>query len=305
MSNHPALSEVIESIGHPEIFDTLLAYLQARLPHCQAIVASFDAGSDQMRILAHTSGTAQRMALDDYSRSTHILDPFNFYMNKGRESVVLRAQDLPPPDRKRLERYKSIGVPIVLDNSEHFNYRTRNWYPRMDELRLKFGLIDEVTLQIALFRNLQHGGFERESVQKLSAMLPALKSAIQLHSFCDRTSGDGKSGRGESDVGTGRTAHGVAPTPRQLDVFRWWAAGKTLEDIATILGIKRRTVRYHMEKARELYGYSTVQQTAVRIAQDYNLDPLTGSLPQPDQRGARFPDHDNLRRMVLKEEWVA
>lgn len=60
----------------------------------------------------------------------------------------------------------------------------------------------------------------------------------------------------------------------QLECIQWAVAGKTLEDISTLTGISRRTVRYHIEEARRRYGYATREQTLVRAAKDYHLDPL-------------------------------
>ena len=62
----------------------------------------------------------------------------------------------------------------------------------------------------------------------------------------------------------------------ELEVLKWAAAGKSLKDIAEITGIKYRTVRYHLETARDKYGYATIQQTIVRASLDYGLSPLGG-----------------------------
>lgn len=60
----------------------------------------------------------------------------------------------------------------------------------------------------------------------------------------------------------------------QLECIRWAVAGKTIEDISVLTGLHYRTVRYHMEQARQRYGYATMRQTLARAACDYNLDPL-------------------------------
>ena len=66
----------------------------------------------------------------------------------------------------------------------------------------------------------------------------------------------------------------VSLKPRELEVIRWAAAGKTLAEIAMITGLAYRTVRYHLERARKRYGYATTQQTIVRAAIDYQIDPM-------------------------------
>lgn len=80
-----------------------------------------------------------------------------------------------------------------------------------------------------------------------------------------------------------RTAGAPAPMDRarplsrvQLDILRWAAAGKSYHDIADIVGVTPRAVRYHLEHARSRYGFATVMQTVVQAAKDYDFDPLLG-----------------------------
>lgn len=65
-----------------------------------------------------------------------------------------------------------------------------------------------------------------------------------------------------------------ALTAVQLDCLRWAAAGKTYQDIADILEINPRTVRFHLQNARARYGFATVTQTVVQAAKHYDFDPL-------------------------------
>lgn len=61
---------------------------------------------------------------------------------------------------------------------------------------------------------------------------------------------------------------------RQFECLRWAAAGKSYEDIGDILRISERTVRYHLNNVRDLFGFSTVIQAIVHVAKQYDLDPL-------------------------------
>lgn len=62
--------------------------------------------------------------------------------------------------------------------------------------------------------------------------------------------------------------------PDELEVMRWAVAGKTVEDIAAITGLRTRTVRFHLDRVRRRYGFATVRQTLVKVAIDYRLDVL-------------------------------
>ena len=66
----------------------------------------------------------------------------------------------------------------------------------------------------------------------------------------------------------------VSLTPHQISCLRWAAAGKSYEDIGAIMGITERGVRYHLNGARDRYGYATIMQTIVTAAKRYDFDPL-------------------------------
>jgi DNA-binding CsgD family transcriptional regulator len=71
-----------------------------------------------------------------------------------------------------------------------------------------------------------------------------------------------------------RTPGGARLSPKQIECLRWAAAGKTYRDIAEIVGVSLRTVRYHLENARTQYGFATITQTLVQAAKDLELDPM-------------------------------
>lgn len=64
------------------------------------------------------------------------------------------------------------------------------------------------------------------------------------------------------------TMHRKAPTatltPRQREVLGWRSAGKTVGEIATILGITSATVEKHMRLAREALGVETTPQAVLK-----------------------------------------
>jgi DNA-binding CsgD family transcriptional regulator len=54
---------------------------------------------------------------------------------------------------------------------------------------------------------------------------------------------------------------------RELDCLKWTAAGKTAWEASVILGISERTVRFHLNAARDkLKCTTTVQAVAKAIA---------------------------------------
>lgn len=74
----------------------------------------------------------------------------------------------------------------------------------------------------------------------------------------------------------GQNDNAVELSERQVACLRWTAAGKSYRDIGDIMGLSERTVRYHLEVARQQYGFSTIMQTVVQAAIQYDFDALGG-----------------------------
>ncbi len=62
-----------------------------------------------------------------------------------------------------------------------------------------------------------------------------------------------------------------ALSPRQTEVLRLAAEGRTISEIAELLGLHRRTVDDHMTKARETLGVGSTLQAAVRATKQRQI----------------------------------
>lgn len=109
----------------------------------------------------------------------------------------------------------------------------------------------------------------------------------------------------------------VALKPREIECVRWAVTGRTLAEIAGIMRLAYRTVRFHLDSARARYGFSTNQQLFVQAAKDYGLDPentpgtirrertvvalppLRRMQPLWDERRATFDRRVDDRRQVI------
>lgn len=60
----------------------------------------------------------------------------------------------------------------------------------------------------------------------------------------------------------------IIVSAREIDCLKWMAAGKTAWEVSTILGISERTVRFHLNAAREkLQCTTTTQAVAKAVSQ--------------------------------------
>lgn len=65
-----------------------------------------------------------------------------------------------------------------------------------------------------------------------------------------------------------RDSRGTIPlTPRERECLGWAARGKTAEEIATIIGVKRRTVYFHLDQARTRLQASSVAHCVAEALQ--------------------------------------
>ena len=60
---------------------------------------------------------------------------------------------------------------------------------------------------------------------------------------------------------------------REAECLQWLAAGKTLGEAATIIGISERTLRFHVANARERLGVATTIQAVVAASLVYGFHP--------------------------------
>jgi LuxR family transcriptional regulator len=67
-------------------------------------------------------------------------------------------------------------------------------------------------------------------------------------------------------------------TPRQREVLEWVGDGKTMQDIAAIMGVTAATVEKHLRLAREALGVETTAQAVLKAShknQIFVTDPIT------------------------------
>ncbi|SPE20752.1 Regulatory protein, LuxR [Burkholderiales bacterium] len=60
---------------------------------------------------------------------------------------------------------------------------------------------------------------------------------------------------------------------REIEVLTWSARGKTSDEIATILGLSKRTVDFHMDNARAKLGVATRTQAVVKAVSGRLIEP--------------------------------
>jgi DNA-binding CsgD family transcriptional regulator len=68
------------------------------------------------------------------------------------------------------------------------------------------------------------------------------------------------------------SANEMLISARELDCLKWTAAGKTAWEASVILGISERTVRFHLNAAREKLDCATTTQAVAKAIMDNLID---------------------------------
>ena len=110
-------------------------------------------------------------------------------------------------------------------------------------------LLIEGDVLVSFVLNRSRSDFSDRETEWLDLVRPHL-----ARMYCDASTRGGEILRSSAPadvLAVARRAFGVAwaLTPRESDVMRWLAAGKTNRDIGAILGISARTVQKHLEHA--------------------------------------------------------
>lgn len=61
------------------------------------------------------------------------------------------------------------------------------------------------------------------------------------------------------------SAEGISLSRRQMQCLEWAARGKTVAEVADLLGIKRPTAKYHLDRAKAKLGVKTNTQAAIEF----------------------------------------
>ena len=67
--------------------------------------------------------------------------------------------------------------------------------------------------------------------------------------------------------------HSVSLSDREVEVLTWSARGKTSGEIASILGLAKRTIDFHVDNARAKLGVATRIEAAVKAATGGIIEP--------------------------------
>jgi DNA-binding CsgD family transcriptional regulator len=216
-----------------------VARLRRLVPSDLTTLSICDLATNHRAVVSDAPSPLSRTQIEAFDRHFHE-HPLVRAHGRNRAATTHRMSDLVPLARLRRtplfnEYYRPLGIAHVVAVPVHV---------RGSEL-------------VSFVLNRAGRDFSERDRDCLELMRPHLGGLFRL-------SRELESARGAWGVPAPASGDGAGVTPRERDVMRWLAAGKTDRDIADILGISRRTVHKHLQRIYEKLGVETRTAAAVR-----------------------------------------
>jgi PAS domain S-box-containing protein len=162
-----------------------------------------------------------------------------------------------------------LGPTLSATESVGMEDRIKDWYGRMhpdDHIRVRKKWLEWLPSKLPFETNFRVRDVSGHWRQVRSAAKPSFDSAGQVESWIglitDCADQSPQVQKGDESPHSPLLAK---LTAQQLDLLTWAAAGKSNTDIATITGLSRRGVEYHMEQILKKLGVASKAQAAALL----------------------------------------
>jgi DNA-binding CsgD family transcriptional regulator len=240
---------LIDAAGARRSLDLLFEALARAVPFEMVSVLVYR-GRGRPVALYDTFDTVEyRKGLDNYLRSSYVLNPcYQAYLG-GLRSGVMRIRDLVTAGNARLPE----GGPVMLSAEEEIGYVTLGWPPNREELLLVAPLPNDEVAEVGFLRARSKGGFSDAHVERLRQIHPVVTAVIRRY-----WQKQADAGEPDSRIDTAFENFGKAQlSARERDVVRFVLQGHSSESIGLHLGISVTTVKTHRKNAYAKLDIST------------------------------------------------
>ena len=239
------LAQMIDHIDSDELPDSLIAGLAVLISFSMATIFILRGQSRPICIFENFPESVNKIGIENFVNGTYVLNPvYRAHLN-GIKQGVYRIRDLAPDDYFSsgfTETHKVIAAP-----DEEIAYMTEGWPRGFEELDIAVP-IDDVTIEIDLYKKYEDGGFSEADIDKLSSQMPVIGAIArkfwQLHSDNlapnprDNSINDIYDGFGASEL-----------TRREREVIQYVLRGHSSGSIALNLDVSVTTIKTHRKRA--------------------------------------------------------
>ena len=239
------VARIIEQIDNDKLPDQLVTGLSTLIPFSMATIFILRGQSRPICIFENFPDSVNKIGIENFVDGTYVLNPvYRAHLN-GIKQGVYRLRDLAPDD------YFSSGFTethkVIEVSDEEIAYMTEGWPRGFEELVITVP-IDDVTIEIDLYRRYKDGGFSQADIEKLSSRMSVI-GAITSKFWQLRSDNLAPNPRDNSindiydDFGAG------VLTRREREVIQYVLRGHSSGSIALNLEISVTTIKTHRKRA--------------------------------------------------------
>jgi DNA-binding CsgD family transcriptional regulator len=241
--NH--LARMIDQVDSEELPGQLIAGLTALISFSMSTIFILRGQSRPICIFENFPDSVNKIGIENFVSGTYVLNPvYRAHLNDIIQGVY-RLRDLAPDDYFSsgfTETHKVIEAP-----DEEIAHLTEGWPRGFEELVLAVP-IDDVTIEVDLYKRYKDGGFSQADIENLSLHMPAIGAITrkfwQLHSdILAPNPRDNSINDIYDDFGTDVLSQ------REREVIQYVLRGHSSGSIALNLDISVTTIKTHRKRA--------------------------------------------------------
>lgn len=239
------LANIIEYVDSDELPGQLVTGLSTLVSFAMATVFILRGQSRPICIYENFPDTVNKIGIENFVGVTYVLNPvYRAHLN-GIKQGVYRIRDLAPDD------YFSSGFTethkVTADPDEQITYMTEGWPRGFEELDIAVP-IDDVTIEIDLYKKLEDGGFSDFDIEILSSRMPVIGAITRK--FWQLRSDNLAPNPRDSSINEIYDSFGASELPnREREVIQYVLRGHSSGSIALNLDVSVTTIKTHRKRA--------------------------------------------------------
>jgi DNA-binding CsgD family transcriptional regulator len=239
------VARMVDHIDSDELPAQLVAGLSALNSFSMATIFILRGQSRPICTFENFPESVNKIGIENFVGGTYVLNPvYRAHLN-GIEQGVYRLRDLAPDDYFSSGFAETHKVIEVAD--EEIAHLTEGWPRGFEELVIAVP-IDDVTIEIDLYRRYKDGGFSQADIENLSSRMSIIGAITrkfwQLHS--DKLAPNPRD-NSINDIYDGFGADVL--TRREREVIQYVLRGHSSGSIALNLDISVTTIKTHRKRA--------------------------------------------------------
>jgi DNA-binding CsgD family transcriptional regulator len=249
-----ASAEVVDHVDDPNLPQILARALITLVEFDYSVVFIYRRRNNPIHIHDTFPYPEARAGIQNYVKSTYVLNPLYNAYRVGLKTGVYRLRDLAPDGP--VERASSRKYKICATSAEEIGYLTEGWPPGCEELCIAMELPGGECAELTLSRQAPQGGFSDEDIQRVSPVIPFLSAAIRRYWRHARLMYPSR-GPDISSHGAPRAFGRNFLSPRERELAQLLLRGHSTASVGQRLGISTTTVKTHRKNLYSKLGIAT------------------------------------------------